>query len=254
MDEELDRYPLTGRFLMGRLRDALSTDEKKTVESLIEEVAEYEDNVTILSRGDLVDRSTMLVDGFVLRTIHSGGKRYVVGIQVPGDFVDLHGFALKRLDHDIVTLGPAKVAFTSHDRIRQVMEDNAHLARLLWFSTLLDAAIHREWIMKLEQLRASKRAAHVFCEVWKRLDFVGLGNKDRIDTPLIQQDLADMCGTTAIHMNRALGQLRKDGLATFRRGMISVPDRRALEKYATFDPTYLYGEGILGVRGELDLS
>lgn len=254
MDEEFDRYPLTGRFLMGRLRDALSTDEKKTVESLIEEVAEYEDNVTILSRGDLVDRSTMLVDGFVLRTIHSGGKRYVVGIQVPGDFVDLHGFALKRLDHDIVTLGPAKVAFTSHDRIRQVMEDNAHLARLLWFSTLLDAAIHREWIMKLEQLRASKRAAHVFCEVWKRLDFVGLGNKDRIDTPLIQQDLADMCGTTAIHMNRALGQLRKDGLATFRRGMISVPDRRALEKYATFDPTYLYGEGILGVRGELDLS
>lgn len=254
MDEELDHYPLTGRFLMGRLRDALSTDEKQTVESLIEEVAEYEDDVTILSRGDLVDRSTMLVDGFVLRTIHSGGKRYVVGIQVPGDFVDLHGFALKRLDHDIVTLGPAKVAFTSHDRIRQLMEDNAHLARLLWFSTLLDAAIHREWIMKLEQLRASERAAHVFCEIWKRLDFVGLGSRNRIQTPLIQQDLADICGTTAIHMNRALGQLRKDGLATFRRGTIDVPNRRKLEEFATFDPAYLYGEGILGMRGELDLS
>lgn len=216
MDEDLDRFPLTGRFLMGRLRDALSEQEKKTVESLIEEVAEYEDGATILSRGDLVERSTMLVDGFVLRVIHSGEKRYVVGIQVPGDFVDLHGFALKRLDHDIVTLGPAKVAFTSHDRIRQLMEENAHLTRLFWFSTLLDAAIHREWIMKLEQLRASKRAAHVFCEIWKRLDFVGLGRDGRINTPLIQQDLADMCGTTAIHMNRALGQLRKDGLADFR--------------------------------------
>lgn len=147
-----------------------------------------------------------------------------------------------------------RVGFVSHDRLRRLMEENAHLTRLLWFSTLLDAAIHREWIMKLEQLRASKRVAHVFCEIWQRLDFVGLGRKGIIDTPLIQQTLADMCGTTAIHMNRALGQLRRDGLADFRRGSIRVPDRQALERFATFDPAYLYGEGILGVKGELSLS
>ncbi|KLE34623.1 Crp/Fnr family transcriptional regulator [Aurantiacibacter luteus] len=254
MDEELDRYPLTGRFLMGRLRDALSEDEKQTVESLIEKVEQYDRDTTILARGQLSDRSTMLIDGFVLRTIRDGDKRFVVGVQVPGDFVDLHAFALKRLDHDVVTLGPARVGYVSHDRLRALMEENAHLTRLLWFSTLLDAAIHREWIMKLEQLRASKRVAHVFCEIRQRLDFVGLGGGRAIDTPLIQQDLADMCGTTAIHMNRALGQLRKEGLADFRRGTIRVADRRKLESYATFDPTYLYGEGILGMKGELSLS
>ena len=254
MDEELERFPLTGRFLMGRLRDALSEDEKGTVESLIERVHDYAHDAKILARGQLSDRSTMLIEGFVLRTINDGDKRFVVGVQVPGDFVDLHAFALKRLDHDLVTLGPARVGFVSHNRLRQLMEENAHLTRLLWFSTLLDAAIHREWTMKLQQLRASKRAAHVFCEIWQRLDFVGLGQDGLIDTPLIQQDLADMCGTTAIHMNRALGQLRKDGVADFRRGTIHVPDRTKLERYATFDPTYLYGEGILGMRGELSLS
>ena len=251
---ELEKYPKTGRFLMGRLRDALSDDERVTVENLIEEVAEYQNGECILRRGDLVDRSTMLIEGFILRTIHDGEKRFVVGIQVPGDFVDLHGFALKRLDHDIVTVGQAKVGFTSHERIRELMEVNAHLARLLWFSTLLDAAIHREWIMKLEQLRATKRAAHVFCELWKRLDFVGLGKEGLVNTPLIQQDLADMCGTTAIHMNRSLRQLRKEGIADFNRGTITVPDRIKLEKYATFDSAYLYGEGQLGMRGELSLS
>lgn len=254
MQADLDRHPMTGRFLMGRLRHAMSDEEKDTIEALIEEVHEYEDGSRILSRGDLCDRSTMLIEGFVLRTIFSGDKRFVISIQVPGDFVDLHNFALKRLDHDIITIGRAKVGFTSHDRINQLMEDNAHLARLLWFSTLLDAAIHREWIMKLQQLRASKRAAHVLCELWHRLDFVGLGKEGGLETPLIQQDLADMCGTTAIHMNRALSQLRKDNLADFRRGTIAVPDREALKKYATFDPTYLYGEGILGMRGELSLS
>lgn len=254
MQDELDRFPHTGRFLMGRLRDAMSEDEKRMVESLVEEVEDIHDGEMIIERGEVCERSTMLIEGFILRTIRVGEKRFVVGLQVPGDYVDLHGFALKRLDHDVVAVGNVRVGFTPHARIKQLMRDNAHLARLLWFSTLLDAAIHREWIMKLEQLRASKRAAHIALEIWHRLEFVGLADNDGISTPLIQQDLADMCGTTAIHINRALGELRKNGLADFRRGRIVVPDRARLAQYAAFDPTYLYGEGILGVRGELDLS
>ena len=254
VQDELDRYPHTGRFLMGRLRDAMSDEEKQTVEALVEDVEDLRDGEMVIERGAVCDKSTMLIEGFILRTIGMGDKRFVVGIQVPGDYVDLHGFALKRLDHDVVAVGNARVGYTPHPRIKQLMKDNAHLARLLWFSTLLDAAIHREWIMKLEQLRASKRAAHIFCEIQHRLEFVGLGDANIVETPLIQQDLADMCGTTAIHMNRALGELRKARLADFRRGKVIVPDREELARYATFDPTYLYGDGILGMRGELDLS
>ena len=248
---ELENYPLTGRFLMGRLRHALSEDEKATVESLIESVQSYVDPTTILSRGELADRSTMLIEGFILRTISERDQRYVVGLQVPGDFVDLHAFALKRLDHDVVSVGPVKVGYVGHERLMKVMEQRPHLARLLWFSTLLDAAIHREWIMKMEQLPAANRAAHVFCELWERLDFVGLGAPEGIRTPLIQADLADMCGTTAIHMNRALGQMRKEGLADFRRGTLQVPDRQKLADFAHFDPAYLYGQGPLMIRSEL---
>ena len=250
----MKRFPLTGRFLQGRLRDAMSEEEKRIVEGLIEETREYGPGEEILSRGELINTSTMLIEGFAERTIKADSRRFIVCVQVPGDFVDLHAFPLKRLDHDLVTIGRARLGFTSHERIEQVMVDHPHLARLLWFSTLLDAAIHREWTLKLQQLRASKRVAHVFCEIWQRLDFVGLGREGGIDTPLTQQDLADMCGTTAIHMNRALSELRKLGLCDFKRGVVTAADRTALEEYATFDSTYLYGEGSLGMRGELSLS
>ena len=33
---EIETYPLTGRFLMGRLRHAMTADEKSLIESLIE--------------------------------------------------------------------------------------------------------------------------------------------------------------------------------------------------------------------------
>lgn len=248
---DLDRHPLTGRFLMGRLRHAMTEDEKDLVESLVEETVTVTRPTVVLARGDLAERSTMLIEGYMLRVVNENGRRFIVGINVPGDFVDLHSFALKRLDHDVITLGDARLGFVSHRRLAHAIRD-PHLARILWFATLLDAAVHREWIVKLEQLTAVKRVAHVFCELWHRLDLVGLGRRDGLRTPLIQADLADMCGTTAIHMNRALRQLKKEGLAEFRRGTLYVPDRAKLEEFAGFDPTYLYGTGELRLRDELD--
>lgn len=249
---EVDLYPRTGRFLLGRLRHAMSDKEKHTVESLVDEVITLPPATTIIARGDLCRRSTMLIDGYVLRTIREGGRRFVVGINLPGDFVDLHGFALRRLDHDIVSLGAITIGTVPHGRLEEVMRTAPHLARLLWFATLLEAAIHREWIMRLQRLAATRRVAHIFAELWHRLDLVGLGRRDGLRTPLIQADLADMCGTTAIHMNRVLGQLKKEGVAEFRRGTVYVPDRAKLERYANFDPTYLYGRGVLEVGDRLD--
>ena len=250
--DEVDRYPLTGRFLMGRLRHAMSEDEKAAVESLVQQTEKIDGQTKVLARGELCNRSTMLIDGYMMRAIEADGRRFVVGLHVPGDFVDLHAFALKRLDHDIVTLGPVTVGYAPHERIVKVMEEHPHLTRLLWFATLLDAAIHREWILKLEQLTAAKRVAHIFAELWHRLDLVALGRRDGLRTPLIQSDLAEMCGTTAIHMNRALGQLKKEGIAEFRRGTLYVHDRVRLEGFAEFNSAYLYGHGSLRVGDELD--
>lgn len=253
-ESELEKYPISGRFLMGRLRHALSVEEKDQLEALAEDVTQFESGEVVVKRGDVCNSSNILIEGYMTRSITEEGKRYIVGIQVPGDFVDLHGFALKRLDHDLSTLGPAKIAYVPHERLEEVMRDSPHLARLLWFSTLLDAAIHREWILKMEQLKASRRAAHIFCEIWDRLEMVGLGGPRGVRTPLTQADLAEMCGTTSIHMSRALGEMRKAGVAEFRRGDLHVPDRVKLQEYARFDPTYLYGKGLLGMGEELSVD
>lgn len=253
MNSEVEDYPLTGRFLMGRLRHALSREEKQALEDLIEETALVDPGCAILQRGDLVNCSTMLVEGVMLRVIHDKGRRFAVGIQVPGDFVDLHAFPLKRLDHDIVAVGKVRVGVASHARIDRVLSKNPHLARILWFSTLLDAAIHREWIMKLEQLTAAHRAAHLFCEIWHRLEMVALARNDGFRTALSQIDLADICGTSAVNMSRALSKLKGEGIARFHRGHMVAQDRARLEAYGRFDPTYLYGPGELRMRDELSL-
>ncbi|TCD04819.1 Crp/Fnr family transcriptional regulator [Erythrobacteraceae bacterium CFH 75059] len=250
---EWERYPNTGRFLLGRRRSLLSTAEKQRLEALPSDVRTLADGEVLIRRGEVLDCSAMLVDGFMIRTIWHNNERSIVSLQVPGDFVDLHGYALKRLDHDLVALGTARVAVVPHRKIDEVLATDPKLGRLLWFSTLLDAAIHREWICKLEQLQAAQRVAHIFAELWHRLEMVGLGEPGVVRTPLTQANLAEMCGVTPIHMNRSLGQLRRAGIAVFRRGSLYVEDRARLEQFGDFVSAYLYGEDGLGtLEGVLD--
>ena len=241
-------YPLSHRFLLGRARHRLSEHERGVVEGLITDVERFTSAHVVLERGDVVSRSTLLIEGFVARVINEGGRRHIVALHVPGDFVDLHAFALKRLDHSIVSIGPVMVGYTTHKKLEGLMQTEPHLSRMLWFSTLLDAAMHREWIMKLEQSTVPKRIAHVFAEIWRRLEMVGQAFPDGFETPLRQSEIAEMCGATAIHTNRALADLRRNDLADFRRGEVRIRDRARLEDYAGFRPDYLYGEGSLALR------
>jgi CRP-like cAMP-binding protein len=245
---EVEAFPLTGRFLMGRLRHDMFEAEKALLESMIERTRTLARPERILEKGKVYSYSTMLIDGFVLRTLDGVQNRYAVSFHVPGDFVDLHCFALGRLDHNIDTIGEVTLGYVPHEQIAWVMREHPHLARLFWFSTLLDAAMHREWVMKLEQLTTARRLAHIFAEIWRRLDMVGLGDPKGFATPLTQAHLAEMSGASAIHVNRAVSELRELGIADIHRGRIDIPDRAALERFALFEPDYLYGEGTLSMR------
>lgn len=248
----VDRFPLTGNFLAGRLRQNLSLDDLTYIEDLVESVEKHEDGARILARGAKTDRSTILIDGYIFRTIESDEKRFITGIHVPGDFVDLHGFALKRLDHNIDAAGKIRVGCVSHETLRCVMRNRPGVARAMWFATLLDAAIHRKWIQTLEQLDAPKRIAHLYAELHTRLELVGRATTRALRTPFTQFDMADMCGVSAIHANRAVAKLRELGIAEIRRGDLYTNDWQALKEFAQFDPDYLYGDGPLKVKDDWD--
>ncbi len=168
------------------------------------------------------------------------GDRQLVSIQVPGDFVDLHGYPLRVLDHDVSTLTEVEVALVPHEALDGLVAEEPALARKLWFSTLLDAAIHREWIFKLGRLPSHGRVAHFFCETELRLRAVGLSDGQRFELPLTQPDIAEICGLTSIHVNRVLRDLREQGLCTVRDGAVEVHDMPALTRLGEFDPAYLY--------------
>jgi CRP-like cAMP-binding protein len=137
---------------------------------------------------------------------------------------------------------PVKIALVPHDALRGITETHPHLGRMLWFSTLLDAAIHREKILSIGRRSAVARIAHVLCELMVRLRLVGLADETGYALPLTQADLADVTGLTSVHVNRMLKKLRDEKLLTFRGGKVAIDDWEGLQRLAEFDPTYLHLE------------
>lgn len=223
-------------------RDALSDREREALAKAIAEVRVHAPGDTLIRAGAPAEYSTLLVDGLLGRVFYmSEGKRQIVALHVPGDFVDLHSLLLKRLDHDVVALSEVRVALVPHAVLRRLTETEPHLARMLWLLTVIDAAIHREWIGRLGH-SAAVRIAHLLCELQTRFAVVGLATPEGFPIDLTQADFGDMTGLTPVHINRTLRKLREANLAVVRDGFASIPDLAKLREFAGFDPTYLYLE------------
>lgn len=234
---------LTEKFLLGRGRDELSDLEKQILERSVREVATLPSRHRLVKAGEPVETSTLLLEGFICRYMDDrDGLRQLVAVHVPGDFVDLHAFPMKKLDHDVATIGPVKIALFDHATLQTITEDFPHLTRRLWFSTLLDAAMHREWIFRIGRLGAEGRVAHLFCEIYTRLEMVGLAEGGQFTLPMTQPDLAEACGITGVHVNRVLRLLRERNLVTFRANLVSIMDLAGLARVGEFTPDYLYGK------------
>jgi CRP-like cAMP-binding protein len=226
-----------------RARDDISPEEEKAIRGLISEVVEVPQDRTVIRHGQELQNSTLLLSGWMARVKDlSSGERQLVELQVAGDFTDLHGFTLKRLDHDIVSITRCRFALVPHDRLKDLTERFPHLARLYWLLTNIDAAIQREWTLSLGKRSAMARMANLFCEMNVRLGITGLAENNSYEFPLTQVELGECLGLTSVHVNRTLQELRRRGLIEMEKQRVTIIDLEALEEVADFDPTYLYLE------------
>jgi CRP-like cAMP-binding protein len=223
-------------------RDVVSDEEKAALAAIVAETRSHPEGDMLMRAGRETEFSTLLVEGMLGRAFNTiDGKQQIVAVHVAGDFVDLHSFPLKKLDHDVIALTDAKVVLMSHASIRTLGERHPHLMRMLWLLTMIDAAVHRAWTARLGH-SAAVRVAQLLCELQARLDVVGRATEQGFPCPLTQVAISEMVGLTPVHLNRTLRKLRESGLAIVRDGFASVPDLQALRRFAGFDPSYLYLE------------
>lgn len=219
----------------------LSAEEKSALQTMCADVREVGAGADLIRQGDRPDHVNILLEGWAFRyKLLPDGKRQVLAYLIPGDLCDIHIFVLRRMDHGIATLGPARVATVAADRVIEIMDRHPAIERALWWATLVDEAVLREWLVNMGQRDAYAAIGHLFCELWTRMQAVGLAKAGAIALPITQAELADTMGLTPVHVNRTLQRLRAEGLITLEARQLAILDPERLARVSGFEPNYLH--------------
>jgi CRP-like cAMP-binding protein len=172
------------------------------------------------------------------RVLADGGQQ-IVAIFVPGDMINAGDLAFRRSVVSIVALTSALLLPIPLATLRTLMDARPAIVTALWRETAAQAAIQQEWMIGLGRRTAEARMAHFLCEMSCRLQLGHPDAGDGFDLPLTQQDLSDVLGLSAVHVNRVLQGLRGQGLIEFDRGRLEIRNKTGLYAVAEFDAQYL---------------
>lgn len=227
-----------------RARAKVNAAQEQAIREMLSPPRSVAAHKTLVREDVQLSESILVLDGWIARTKDDPrGVRQVLELNLAGDFADLHGYTLKHLDHNLVTLSPSVIATVSHASLEQLFRQEPELEKLYWFSTNLDAAIQREWTYSLARRPAEARMANLFCELFLRMDIAGRVEDSSFSFPLSQAQVGECLGLTTVHVNRTLQLLRRKDLIRWEGKRLIILDATEVRKVAEFDPTYLYLNG-----------
>lgn len=219
----------------------LSDEDEEVIHAVCRHARAVPARQHIIAEGEKPDHLHIMVEGWAARVKNlPDGSRQITAFLVPGDFCDLYVTILGEMDHDVVALTDARVAYVPHQEMEDLPRNRPELGRALWWATLVDEAVLREWVVNIGRRDAYRRIAHLFCELHARLQMVGLADDDSFSLPLTQEVLADAQGLTPVYVNRTLQTLRRQGLIELSQRTLTILDVAGLRKAGGFDPNYLH--------------
>jgi CRP-like cAMP-binding protein len=197
----------------------------------------------VFRTGDTPRHLNLMLEGWACRYVHlEDGRRQISAILLPGDLCDMRMALLQSFDHSLGAITPLRIAVIEPATLSALAEAHPILERALMWNSLVEESIARAWITNIGQRAASERLAHLFSEIFTRLETVGLTDGTSCSFPLTQEQLADAVGISTVHVNRSLMDLRAAGLIALKDKVLTIINRDALASFAMFDPTYLHFE------------
>jgi len=219
----------------------LNNEEREALLALPYTLKTIEAHHYIVREGDKPTQSCVMISGLSYRhKVTANGARQILSIHMSGDIVDLQNSLLGIADHNVQILTASQVAFIPREAIVELAFERPAIGKALWYDTLVDGSIFREWIANVGRRDARTRLAHLLCEYALRLEAAGLGSHREWELPMTQEQLADCTGLTPVHVNRMLKSLANEGLIRRTRRSVTINDWKSLAAAADFDSSYLH--------------
>jgi CRP-like cAMP-binding protein len=235
---DLTLSPLVKKLQLWR---PLEEAEQQAVLALPYKLVDVLPDKHIVRDGEQPSHSCLLLEGFAFRhKVLVDGARSISAIHMRGDIVDLQNSLLGTADHSVQTLTRCQLAYIPREAIQRIAFTLPNVGMAMWYDTLVDGSIFREWIANVARRSAPARLAHLLCEFGRRVEAIGLGDRLSYQLPMTQDQLGDATGLTPVHVNRTLKDLESRGLISRSKRHVAIADWTQLEDIAGFTDVYLH--------------
>jgi CRP-like cAMP-binding protein len=194
----------------------------------------------IITEGRKYAEIYVLLEGIAIRyRVSHDGRRQVLNIVLPGDFIGFPACFFENALFSIVALTDTQVSAVPLSRLLTLFERHRRLAAMLLWQFSCEAAMYAEHLIDLGRRSAVERVAHFLLELLIRLQAIGLAEARSYSLPLTQAVMGDLLGLSVAHVNRSLRQLRDDGLVSIDGRSVAIKDFEGLAAIADFEKSYI---------------
>ncbi len=204
---------------------------------------------TLYKESETSDYMFTLYHGWVLQYVTlSNGKRQVIRISLPGDFLGFQADFAGPMNHTAMAITDTILCAFPRKDIKSMFQKNVGLAMRMADMHARESTISQNHLVGVGQKTAEERLAYLCAEIFHRVKIIyGDNINNEIEFPLTQEDLGDTLGLTQIHVNRTLKSLRERGLIDIKNKRLTIYNLTELEQLGSFDKTILQSQSVFHI-------
>lgn len=231
----LDRTP-NGRDLSAFVRKlshvvTLGREQVDALEALPAQTRKFRRGDTIMRPGDRLNVRAIITSGWITRCLFlHEGSRQILGFGLPGDFLAGHAGDRHFAFYSAIAAERTEILYIEEGALEFLGRRDAVIAEALDWITDREFAGLARTVERIGRRPARSRLAHFLLELSYRLWLIGHPQHEALKLPLRQQDIADACGLSLVHVNKTLRAYQKEGLLLYRRGSVELLDPDGLTR------------------------
>lgn len=209
-------------------------DELALIQSLKRHEAVHPAGTALLHEGEADGPLYTLLSGWAFRyKTLADGRRQILDVLLPGDFIGLQQRMGEANTHGVETLTDVRVCRFARDALWRVHREQPMLGYdLTWLAAHQDGLVSDN-LLSVGRRTASERLAALLLALHERARPFEPPDEDGILFPLTRQHLADALGLSRVHLHRALRGLRQRDLLRWPSPQrLQLPDPAALAREA----------------------
>ena len=163
------------------------------------------------------------------------GKRQVVNMLLPGDFIGLQASLMGEMGHSVEATTKMTLCVFDRGALWGFFRDSPARAYALTWLAASEEHFLGDALATVGQRSAKEAIAWSLAKIFNRGMALGMVHNGQMPLPYRQQDLADALGLSLVHTNKVLASISKTQMARWSNGVLSVADLDGLCELAMIE-------------------